>query len=588
MTNQSSVNPVESLAFSIHAQPGVYALLLGSGVSRAAGIPTGWDVLGQLIRKLAKSRGFDPPTNPVDWYRENCGADANYSQMLGDLGTTPADRKSILQNYFEPTQEEREQSLKQPTEAHSAIAELVAHGYIRVIVTTNFDRLIENALIEAGVEPVVLSTDEDFANAEPLAHMRCCVIKLHGDYLDPDTLNTEEELKNYDDEKRLFLERAIADYGLVVCGWSADWDEALREALVSNVSRHYSTYWHVFGEASDFSEHCINSRSARKIEWGTADELFSRLRDHVLALEEYTQHPPENDELAVATFKRLLSENRYRIRLHDYIKDIVEEVSEASFRITPPSLIKNAPNRETVEPKLEELESVSSKLVNCAFIAGQWFEPEHLDMWHLAFQRLINCETAPYSVSEWHHLREFPAMMTLHALCMGATVKRRYNMLGELLHLTIDQVPFADNRIAHIPEYVHSRLDRHFTPTFALHERVYETMRGMVLDGDYFTDRFSSLFSEAEILQVLAQAPFDKEVSTRVPLGRFMAYDQESSDIIEKIRSSIDSLGSGSPYVSSAIFGDTPERCLEHVDDLAERLPMIRQQLRFQRYNLAT
>ena len=98
----------------------------------------------------------------------------------------------------------------------------------------------------------MLSTDEDFANAEPLAHMRCCVIKLHGDYLDPDTSNTEEELSNYDDEKRLFLERAIADYGLVVCGWSADWDEALREALDSNGSHPYSTYWHVFREGKRF------------------------------------------------------------------------------------------------------------------------------------------------------------------------------------------------------------------------------------------------------------------------------------------------------------------------------------------------
>ena len=98
----------------------------------------------------------------------------------------------------------------------------------------------------------MLSTDEDFANAEPLAHMRCCVIKLHGDYLDPNTLNTAEELKNYDDEKRLFLERAIADYGLVVCGWSADWDESLLRRIMASAFHVPTTptYWHVFGDSS--------------------------------------------------------------------------------------------------------------------------------------------------------------------------------------------------------------------------------------------------------------------------------------------------------------------------------------------------
>lgn len=33
--------------------PGTYALLLGSGVSRAAGIPTGWEVTLDLVRKAA-------------------------------------------------------------------------------------------------------------------------------------------------------------------------------------------------------------------------------------------------------------------------------------------------------------------------------------------------------------------------------------------------------------------------------------------------------------------------------------------------------------------------------------------------------
>ncbi len=41
------------LAFSVHSGPGVYALLLGSGVARAADIPTGWDVTLDLISQLA-------------------------------------------------------------------------------------------------------------------------------------------------------------------------------------------------------------------------------------------------------------------------------------------------------------------------------------------------------------------------------------------------------------------------------------------------------------------------------------------------------------------------------------------------------
>ncbi len=50
------IDPVHSLAFSIQANRGVYAVLIGSGVSRAAKIPTGWEITLDLIHKLAKLR----------------------------------------------------------------------------------------------------------------------------------------------------------------------------------------------------------------------------------------------------------------------------------------------------------------------------------------------------------------------------------------------------------------------------------------------------------------------------------------------------------------------------------------------------
>jgi len=38
-------NGLLQLAFAIYNAPGVYALLLGSGVSRSAGIMTGWEIV---------------------------------------------------------------------------------------------------------------------------------------------------------------------------------------------------------------------------------------------------------------------------------------------------------------------------------------------------------------------------------------------------------------------------------------------------------------------------------------------------------------------------------------------------------------
>lgn len=51
------LDPLTSLSFSVYSNKGVYALLLGSGVSRAAGIPTGWEIVADLIRKIAEVEG---------------------------------------------------------------------------------------------------------------------------------------------------------------------------------------------------------------------------------------------------------------------------------------------------------------------------------------------------------------------------------------------------------------------------------------------------------------------------------------------------------------------------------------------------
>jgi hypothetical protein len=58
------IDPFIQLAFNIHSSPGVFALLLGSGASRSAEIPTGWEVMLDLIRKVAALENADCEPDP--------------------------------------------------------------------------------------------------------------------------------------------------------------------------------------------------------------------------------------------------------------------------------------------------------------------------------------------------------------------------------------------------------------------------------------------------------------------------------------------------------------------------------------------
>src|SRR5262249_17139759 len=149
---------------------GVFALLLGSGISRAADIPTGWEITLDLIRSVGLAQSVEEPPDWAKWYRETTGSEPDYSKLLHQLASSPEERRSILAGYIEATESDRMEGKKIPTAAHHAIAQLVRDGYVRVIITTNFDRLIENALREQGVEPTIVASPDALSGAVPTTH----------------------------------------------------------------------------------------------------------------------------------------------------------------------------------------------------------------------------------------------------------------------------------------------------------------------------------------------------------------------------------------------------------------------------------
>jgi hypothetical protein len=75
----------------MHANKGVFALLIGSGVSRASGIPTGWDIILDLVRRLAQAAGEDCGPKPDVWFTARYGAEPSYSGLLDMLASSPGE-----------------------------------------------------------------------------------------------------------------------------------------------------------------------------------------------------------------------------------------------------------------------------------------------------------------------------------------------------------------------------------------------------------------------------------------------------------------------------------------------------------------
>ena len=429
-------DPITQMAFSIYENKGVYALLVGSGLSKAAGIPTGWRITLDLIRRVALAQGIEDQTDWAAWYQETHNQEPNYSELVDELGKTADERRSILHSYIEPTSTEQTDGNKIPTDAHRAIAKLAQAGYIRVIVTTNFDRLLETALREQGVEPTIVASVDALKGAEPLTHTACYLLKLHGDYKDARILNTDKELSKYPSKYEKLLDRIIDEHGLIVCGWSGEWDIALREAIMRAPARRYTTYWAARnGKVRDDAKEIINHRKAQVVPIDDADSFFTKLEEKVTTLATTHRQNPMSVDLIVESTKKYIAKPEHRVQLDDLVTSetnaLVNKIDRTGF-----STSENV-SPEEFQKRVLAYESFTEPVAKVAGVLGRWGEG---DDFHVVSDIMRSLCTQRDELGSnflvWLNLRYYPAVLVFSAYGLGLTKAQRWNVLHEFLNST--------------------------------------------------------------------------------------------------------------------------------------------------------
>ncbi|NGO62697.1 hypothetical protein G6N76_03350 [Rhizobium daejeonense] len=561
------MDPILSLAHSIQTSPGVYAVLLGSGISRSAGIPTGWEVTLDLVERIAALSAEDTKGDPARWYQDKFGKEPGYSELLDILAKTPAERRAILHEFFEPTEEEREDGIKMPTAAHRAIAELVRDGFIKVIVTTNFDRLMEVALTDVGIVPTVISTADATKGAAPLVHQRCVVVKIHGDYLDDRIKNTEDELASYDPAMDAYLDRILDEFGLIVCGWSGEWDQALRKAFERCSSRRYATFWAARGKLGVRAEKLLTLRGGHLIEIDGADKFFVQLQEMVEGLKESKAAHPLSVSAQVSAVKKFVATPAYRVRFHDLLVDEASRVR--AFLESAYTMEARPVDTATIKARFEAYDASTGGLQHMLFAAAHWADAYNFESIRQSITKLVPSSRRG-GMTVWLEMNKYPGAVCFYAAAFGAMSGGnwplyKYLLEGRLMHGGEEENVLehlgAINIVNHDAENTLHQQARH-TP---MSDHLMAVLGKLDGSGEIERD-----FERFEVLLALHYLMTSKSDGRYTLIGRFVWH--HSNQITQRLKAEIERDGDNWPPLNAGLFGGTSSNAIQLVDKLFENI----------------
>lgn len=207
-----------------------FAFILGSGASFTSGIPTGHQLAERWIKDLHLRECLD--SRPLEEWIANCGIGGG--QLT--LETVAEHYPQIFERRFEGDREagyaELEAAMegKSPSLGYSLLAEIIERTRHKVVVTTNFDNLVADALaMHAHQSPLVVAHESLAGFVRPQLR-RPLVAKIHRDlFLHP--INDPKGVSTLEQGWRIALKKLFQYFTPVVVGYGGN-DGSLMDMLL--------------------------------------------------------------------------------------------------------------------------------------------------------------------------------------------------------------------------------------------------------------------------------------------------------------------------------------------------------------------
>lgn len=240
MANIASIEQLLTALKASSAGDPKFVLFLGAGASASSGVPTG----GQLVRQWRQD--FDASAT-----EGNKSADQSWFNKPKEYG--------VLFEHHHKTEALRREFIEEcvidahPSWGYLYLADLLDRGYFNIVLTTNFDDLINEAChaFTASLRPIVCAHDSS-AQHFRLTGKRPKVIKLHGDYLFDNIANSNQETVRLKENIRSKIEWLANEFGFVVIGYGGG-DESVMSVILECLQKDKTFPNGLFWCVSDIS-----------------------------------------------------------------------------------------------------------------------------------------------------------------------------------------------------------------------------------------------------------------------------------------------------------------------------------------------
>jgi len=299
-------------------------LLVGAGISVSAGIPPAFKLM-----KIAIENFPNYFTEEELRFAQEDLSKLQYNDIMSKLSSVH--RKKIF-NWYIHGDEEKSIPKAKLNFAHLAIAELLKQGYIKRILTTNFDPLLINACYMVGMYPLPSIYDlGSVSQINPELFDNPCIIYLNGQHAGQVQRNTSSQLNTHDP----ILQKVVLATGCkqpwIIAGYSGE-NDPLMKALDELRPYNNWLYWLEYGDhvLQEKSHHFLENDEECKVIYGCdADSTFLQITTNLECSLNFIENPKALsqrylDEIKFNTHQQL--GDFYQKFIHDYTKQL-EEIS---------------------------------------------------------------------------------------------------------------------------------------------------------------------------------------------------------------------------------------------------------------------